>query len=48
MQYSDPQHVDEDRIEAWRLQRELHRGAGDSAAARSDRVILMAIKDRLG
>lgn len=48
MQYTDPQDVDEDRIEVWQLQRELHRAAGDSAAARSDRVILMAIKDRLG
>ncbi len=47
MQYSDRQDVDEDRIEVWRLQQRLHRAAGNAAAARSDRVIIMAIEDRL-
>ncbi len=48
MQYTDPDDVDEDRIEVWQLQQTLHRAAGDAAAASSDRVIIRAITDRLG
>ena len=47
LQYRDPHAVDADRIEVWQRQRELHRAAGDAAAARSDRVIITAIADRL-
>ena len=47
MRYDDLQDVDEDRIEVWRHQRQLHRSAGDTDAARSDRVIIAAIDDRV-
>jgi len=47
MQYDEPADIDEDRIEVWSLQRDLHRATGDSAGLRSDRVIITAIEDRL-
>ena len=48
MQYDDHEAIDEDRIEVWELWHELHRAAGDVAGARSDIIIIMAIKDRIG
>jgi hypothetical protein len=47
MQYDDPADIDEDRMEVWRLQRRVHRAAGDSVGAASDRVIITAIRERL-
>ncbi len=48
LRYDDGDDVDRDRLDAWRLQLSIDRAAGDTAAVASDRVILQAIRSRLG
>jgi hypothetical protein len=48
LRFDDGDDVDEDRIGAWLRQVKLDRAAGDAIAVASDRVILGAIRTRLG
>lgn len=48
LRFDDGDDVDEDRLGAWLRQVKLDRAAGDDIAVASDRVILRAIRTRLG